>query len=416
MLILDATLWDGTGSEPQRSVALRTEGERIVWVGPVGLAPRAEAEEQTIDAAGRWVLPGLIDLHVHLTADPRQPDFMRYLQTTPIPEQTLMGAQNARLMLRAGFTSTRDLGATGYANVALKRAIDAGWIPGPRLVTCGEFITVPGGHGDVPFRPDLGMESTHAIRGIDDARRLVREQAKRGAEWIKLLATGGVMTGGTALGASLWEDDELRAAVGMARRLGKPVAAHCHGADGIVAVAEAGVATVEHGTMADERAVEAMQRHGTTLVPTFSAAAGVVREAKAGRLPAAVTSQALSIEHSHARAFTLAREAGVRIASGSDTGVPGTEFGRNAGELERLVAHGLSPAEALLAATRDAAVVLGWQERLGTLEVGKLADLILVDGDPLEDISILGHRVRFVMKGGAAVSGDAALTRLPDRT
>ena len=401
MLIVNAVLWDGTGADPRRGAALRTDGERIAWIGPIASAPRPAADETVIDAAGQWLLPGLIDLHVHLTADPSQGDFMRYIQTTPIPEQTLMGARNARLMLDAGFTTTRDLGATGYANVALKRAIDAGWIPGPRLATCGEFLTVPGGHGDVTFRPDLGLESPHAIRGVDDARRLVREQIKRGADWIKLLATGGVMTGGTALGASLWEDEELRAAVGMARRLGKPVAAHCHGADGMVAVAEAGVSTIEHGTMADERAVEAMKRHGTTLVPTFSAAAGVVREAKAGRLPPAIAPQALAIEHSHARAFKLAREAGVRIASGSDTGVPGTEFGGNAGELEHLVGHGLTPLEALLAATRDAAAVLGWQDRLGTLQVGRLADLIVVDGDSLSEIAVLKDRVQAVVKGGA---------------
>ncbi len=407
MLITNATLWDGTGADPIHGAAIHVDGERVAWVG---LAPQAPRDPQTIDAAGRWVLPGLIDLHVHLTVDPRQPDFMRYVQTVPIPEQTLMGAYNARLMLDAGFTTTRDLGATGFSNVALKRAIDAGQIPGPRLVTCGEFLTVPGGHGDVAFRPDLRVENPNAIAGPDDARRQVREQAKRGADWIKILATGGVMTGGTALGTSLWEDDELRAAVSVARRLGKPVAAHCHGADGIIAASEAGVTTVEHGTMADERAVEVMRRNGTVLVPTFSAAAGVVREAKAGRLPPAVAPQALAIEHSHARAFGLAREAGVRIASGSDTGVPGTAFGENAGELAHLVAHGFTPQEALLAATRDAAIVLGWQERVGTLAAERLADLILVDGDPLSEISVLRHRVQLVIKGGAI-----AADRRPER-
>ncbi|HEU5314881.1 MAG TPA: amidohydrolase family protein, partial [Chloroflexota bacterium] len=260
------------------------------------------------------------------------------------------------------------------------------------------------------FRPDLGIASPNAIAGPDDARRLVREQVKRGADWIKILATGGVMTGGTALGASLWEDDELRAAVSVARRLGKPVAAHCHGADGMLAASEAGVATIEHGTMGDERAVEAMRRNGTVLVPTFSAAAGVVREARAGRLPAAVAPQALAIEHSHARAFGLAREAGVRIASGSDTGVPGTVFGQNAGELAHLVAHGFTPEQALLAATRDAADVLAWGERLGTLEAGKLADLILVEGDPLLDVGVLLRAVQMVMKGG-----DLVADRRPER-
>jgi len=184
------------------------------------------------------------------------------------------------------------------------------------------------------------------------------------------------------------------------RRLGKPVAAHCHGADGIVAASDAGVATIEHGTMADQRAVEAMARNGTVLVPTFSAASGVVREAKAGRLPAAIAPQALAIEHSHARAFQLARDAGVRIASGSDTGVPGTVFGENAAELGHLVSHGLTPREALLAATRDAAAVLGWGDRVGTLEVGKLADVIVADGDPLAEISVLNDRLQLVIKGG----------------
>jgi imidazolonepropionase-like amidohydrolase len=148
-----------------------------------------------------------------------------------------------------------------------------------------------------------------------------------------------------------------------------------------------------------------MKKHGTTLVPTFSAAAGVVREAKAGRLPPTVAPQALAIEHSHARAFKLARQAGVRIASGSDTGVPGTEFGGNAGELEHLVSHGLTPAQALQAATRDAAVVLGWQDRIGTLEEGKLADLIMVDGDPLAEIAVLKTGVQLVVKGGTLARG-----------
>ena len=407
MLITNAILWDGTGAEPVRDAAIHLDAERIAWVGLASQAPR---DDQTIDASARWVLPGLIDLHVHLTVDPRQPDFMRYVQTVPIPEQTLMGAYNARLMLEAGFTTTRDLGAAGFSNVALKRAIDAGLIPGPRLVTCGEFLTVPGGHGDVAFRPDLRIDNPNAIVGPDDARRLVREQIKRGADWIKILATGGVMTGGTALGASLWEEDELRAAVSVARRLGKPVAAHCHGADGMIAASEAGVSTVEHGTMGDERAAEVMQRNGTVLVPTFTAAAGVVHEAKAGRLPPAVTSQALAIEHSHARAFDLARKAGVRIASGSDTGVPGTAFGQNAEELAHLVAHGLAPSEALLAATRDAASVLGWREQLGTLVAGRLADLVLVDGDPLEDIAVLQRGIQLVVKGGAV-----AADRRPER-
>jgi imidazolonepropionase-like amidohydrolase len=399
MQIRNATLWDGTGDEPRRAQTIVTEGENISWVGPDASAPQTEGD--TIDAAGRWVIPGLIDLHVHITADPLQPDFVGYLYSTSLPEQTLMGAHNARLMLESGFTATRDMGGTGYANVALKRAIDAGRLPGPRMATVGEFVTVHGGHAHFTLRPDVQPHIPNAISGPDEARRMVREQVRRGADWIKVLATGGVMTGGTALGALLWDDDELLAAVGIARRLGKQVAAHCHGAAGMVACAEAGIATIEHGTMGDARAAEAMARHGTVLIPTFSAAAGVVREARAGRLSPAVASQALSIEPSHHNAFRAVVEAGAKVASGSDTGVPGTSFGENAGELVHLVSHGFSPNDALLAATRDAAGVLGWQDHLGTLATGKLADLLLVDGDPIADISILTQRERIhlVVKG-----------------
>jgi imidazolonepropionase-like amidohydrolase len=413
MLIHNATLWDGTGSAPRRGTAMRAHEDRLTWVGPDARAPRPAAGEPVIDAAGRWVLPGLIDLHVHLTADPQQPEMLRYILTTPIPEQTLLGALHARLMLEAGFTAARDVGGAGYGNVGLKRAIDAGWIPGPRLATAGWFLTVPGGHADMVLRPDVDVPAPHVISGPGEARRAVREQVKRGADWIKLLATGGVMTGGSALGTSLWEDDELRAAVGMARRLGRPVAAHCHGAAGIVAAAEAGVATVEHGTMGDGAAAEAMARHGVVLVPTFCAAAGVVRQAKAGALPPAIAAQALAIEPAHAGAFRAAVEAGVKIACGTDTGVPGTAFGENAQELAHLVVHGLTPEQALLAATRDAAAVLGWGDRLGTLQPDRLADFLLLDGDPLADVSCLADRARLqlVVKGG-----QVAADRRPERT
>jgi imidazolonepropionase-like amidohydrolase len=366
-------------------------------------ADGADGDEEAVDAQGRWLLPGLVDLHVHLTADPAQPDFMRYFLNTPVPQQALMGARNARLMLAAGFTTARDLGGAGYANVALKRAIDAGWLPGPRMVTAGTFLTVPGGHSDVLLRPDVELPAPNVISGPDQARRAVREQARRGADWIKLLVTGGVTTAGTRLSASLWEDDELRAAIAMARRLGKPVAAHCHGAQGIIAAAEAGVDTVEHATMGDAAAAEAMARHHVVLVPTFVAAAGVVREAEAGRLPPGVTDLALAIAPTHRAAFHAAIAAGVQVACGTDTGVPGTTFGQNAQELALLVDHGLTPEQALLAATRDAARVLGWAAHAGTLEAGKYADFLLVDGDPLADISSLAdpHHLHLVVKGGA---------------
>jgi len=279
------------------------------------------------------------------------------------------------------------------------------------MVACGHFLTVPGGHGDQTLRPDLKIPSDSVVSGPDEARRAVREQVKHGADWIKVLATGGVMTGGTALGAALWEEDELRAAVSMARRLGRPVAAHCHGAAGIIAACEAGVATIEHGTMGNAASAAAMAHHGAVLVPTFCAAAGVVREAEAGNLPPAIASQALHIGPLHRGAFQAALAAGVQIACGTDTGVPGTEFGENAKELGYMVDHGLTAEQALLAASRDAARILGWSAGTGTLELGKSADFLLVEGDPLADVTLLADlsHLHLVVKGGAI-----AADRRPD--
>ena len=235
----------------------------------------------------------------------------------------------------------------------------------------------------------------------------VREEVKRGADWIKLLVTGGVMTGTTPLGRSLWEEAEIRAAVQAAGRLGRKVAAHCHGAEGIVAAAEAGVSTVEHGTMGDEAAAAAMARHGVTLIPTFTAAAGVARAAREGRLTPSVAALALGLEETHDQAFRAAVEAGVRVALGTDTGVPGTAFGQNAGELAHLVRHGLTAEQALLAATRDAAAVLGREGSLGTLVEGALADCLLLDGDPLRSPDALAQPdlLHLVLKGGEIVAG-----------
>ncbi len=403
MLIHRATLWDGTGAAPRRDVTLRFEGERIAWIGPDARTSRPVNGEAQLDAAGRWLLPGLIDLHVHLTLDPAMPSQPAFAAVVPATTQALLGARHARALLQAGFTAARDLGGYSQANVALKRAIDAGWIEGPRLVTAACPITVPGGHFDHVYAPGAGAPGVAVASGPAEVVRAVRQQVKLGADWIKVLVTGGVLSAGTPLETALWEDDELHAAVLAARRLGRPVAAHCHGAGGVIAAAEAGVRTIEHGTMGDEAAAATMARHGVTLVPTFTAAAAVVREARAGRLAPEIAAQALAIEPRHAAAFRAALDAGVRVACGTDTGVPGTAFGENARELGHLVAHGLTAEQALLAATRDAAAVLGWSDRLGTLETGKLADLLLVEGDPLDEPGCLAEpsRLHLVIKGGS---------------
>ena len=412
MLIRNARLWDATGAAPRPNTTLRTEGERIAWIGPDERAPRPDTDEPLVDAAGRWLIPGLIDLHVHLTFDVAQGDIRTSFTSWPVAEQALLGARHARQLLESGFTSARDCGAIGWANVALKRAIDAGWVAGPRLQTCGGPLTVLGGHFDPVFRPEVTVPADGVIDGPAGARRAVRQEVKRGADWIKLLVTGGVMTGNTPLGRSLWDEAELRSAVATAERLGRKVAAHCHGAEGMIAAAEVGVSTIEHGTMGDEAAASALARNGTVLVPTFTAAASVARGARAGTLPEAVARQALVIEQTHSRSFRAALEAGVRIALGTDTGVPGTSFTENAKELGYLVEQGLSAEGALLAATREAAAVLGWEERVGTLATGALADCVLVAADPLADAGALARQadVLLVVKGGVP-----AADRRPER-
>ncbi len=402
LVIRNATLWDGTSADPRpRTTVVMRDGE-VAWIGPDD-APGAPVDvDRDLDAGGRWLMPGLIDLHVHLTLDPRETDFLRVAAQLPVAEAAFRGAHHARLMLEAGFTGARDLGAYGDANVAVKRAIDNGWVRGPRLATSGVFITVRGGHGDLPLRREVAIDQGVAVSGVECVREAVRSRAHRGADWIKVLATAGVMTGGGApMGACLWEDDELVAAVRTATRLGRRVAAHAHGADGILAAANAGVATIEHVTMADTRAIDAMARHGTTLVPTFSAAQAVYREAEAGRLSPSSAAFALTIGPRHRESFRMALDAGVTIGFGTDIGVPGTEFGANAAEFRTMVAAGMAPADALRAATSVAASILGWP-KAGMIAPGQWADAILVDGDPIADVGVLADRsrVHLVVKSG----------------
>jgi imidazolonepropionase-like amidohydrolase len=400
--IRNAMVWDPIVADPIPRTTVVMHDGHVVWIGPDDAPSSPQSDGLLIDAGGRWLLPGLIDLHVHLTFDPRDPDFLRVATQVPVAEAAFRGAHHARLILEAGFTGVRDLGAFGDANVAIKRALDNGWVRGPRLATCGVFITVRGGHADLALRREAAIEQGIAVSGVEGVREAVRSRAHRGADWIKVLATAGVMTGGGApMGACLWEDDELVAAVRASTRLGRKVAAHAHGAEGIAAAANAGVATIEHATMADTRAIEAMARLGTALVPTFSAAEAVYREAQAGRLSPSSAAFALTIGPRHRESFKMALDAGVTIGFGTDIGVPGTTFGENAAEFGTMVAAGMTPNDALRTATSGAAAILGWS-KAGRLVQGFWADAILVDGDPTADIGVLAdrHRIHAVIKAG----------------
>ena len=355
-----------------------------------------------------FVMPGMIDCHVHLTSSGAANYELQRLKDL-IPLTTLRGAASAQMMLMAGFTTVRDLSAPGFINVAIRQAVAEGTCVGPRVLAAGMSLTVPGGHGDSYYRPDVNVGREGIINGPDEARRAVREWVKMRVDLIKLLVTGGVMTDGSDLGALQWTPDELEAAIGQAHQLGVKVAGHCHGAAGVKAGIRAGIDTIEHGTMLDDEAVDMMAEHGTFLVPTVKAGHQIVAHGTAAGIAPHVVRKGEQIGEWHRRSVRMAHEKGVKIAFGTDCGTPFNRPGENATELGLMVECGMSPKDAVEAATRVAADAIGMADRLGTLEVGKLADLIIVDGDPLSDVEVLANRDRI-----AWVIANGQIVRRPE--
>jgi imidazolonepropionase-like amidohydrolase len=401
-VILAGKLLDVRTGDTLSNQAIVVEGDKIVSVGPMS-AVKLSGNESRIELSNATLLPGLIDAHTHLTFDPQ---FGYESLAISVPREALIGAKNARVTLEAGFTTVRNVAASGYADVALRDAINAGDVPGPRMLVSGPPLGITGGHCDNNLLPfEYHATEDGVADGIEQVQHKVREVIKYGADLIKVCATGGVLSKGDDPNASQYTLEEMKAIVTDAHRLGRKVAAHAHGAQGVIWASEAGVDSVEHGHLMNDEAIAVLKKNGTYLVPTLYLMDWQRAHGAQANLPAFLKAKMELVSSVGKQNVQKAIKAGVKIGMGTDAAV--YPHGLNAHELEVYVQLGMTPLGAIQSATINDADLLGWKDKIGALEVGKWADIIAVDGDPLHDITVL-QRVKFVMKGGQVVKNDYA--------
>ncbi len=381
------------------------EGERIQEIGDAAeIESHIPPGAQVIDLGRATVLPGLIDCHTHLTMSPYLGAY-RALSLS-VPREALLGARNARATLEAGFTTVRNVGARGFADVALRDAINAGDVPGPRMLVSGPPLSITGGHGDINLlAPEFDASADGVADSVPAVIAKVRWDIKYGADVIKFMASGGVLSKGDNPALEQYSPEEMRAIVATAHGLGRKVAAHAHSAIAIRDAAEAGVDSIEHGSFIDADGIRAMKQHGTYLVPTLYLMDWFMENYPKMELTEDMIEKARVVMPAARQNVARAFREGVRVAFGTDAAV--YPHGLNAHEFPVMVKLGLTPLQAIQAATMNAADLLGWPDRVGTLEPGKLADLIAVEGDPLADPSVL-ENVKFVMKGGVVYKNQTA--------
>ena len=391
LLVRDVALVDGTGAAARPGTSVLCSGGRIEWIGPDDQAPSV-SDHAVVHGGGRHLLPGLINAHVHLSSD-ASPDLAAQVAEDSVPLATLRAATMAALTLQTGVTTVRDCGAASGIVLDLAKAIDSGLVPGPRVVAAGRVITMTGGHGHF-----IGREAD----GVDAVRRAVRAEIKEGADFIKVMATGGVLTHGVDPNHVALLPDELRVVAEEAHNSGRRATTHAIGNAGIRNALLAGIDSIEHGMHLDDDTLQLALDRGAFLVPTLLAVSRIVEAGVANGVPAWVVEKAEDqLQHSR-ESFVAAVRSGMKIAAGTDAGTPFNPHEDLADELALMVGLGLSPMQAIVAATRNAAENLDVLHAVGTVEVGKRADLVLVDGDPTADITAVS-RVVLVAKDGVVV-------------
>ena len=387
-----------TGNEAADQTIIVT-GDRITSIAPTA-STAAQTGDQEIDLSGLTVMPGMIDAHTHLTMDT---DFDPYHELTATPiKEALNGVRNANTTLMAGFTTVRNVGASGYSDVALRDEINAGHFPGPHMLVSGPPLGITGGHCDDNLLPfEYHITADGVADGIAEVQHKVRQNIKYGVDLIKICATGGVLSKGDDPQSSQYTLEEMKAIVADAHRLGRKVAAHAHGAQGILWASEAGVDSIEHGSYIDDAGIAEMKKDGTYLVPTLYLEDWMI---KYGHLPPFYQQKMKDVIVVAKKNIKHAVDSGVKVALGTDAAV--YPHGLNAHEFDVYVNQiGMTPLAALQSGTINAADLLGWKDKTGALDPGKWADIIAVSGDPLKDITTLQH-VPFVMKSGVVYKNE----------
>ncbi len=391
MKLIGARLIDGSGAALIENVTLILNARVQDIALDVRLADHPDPE--TLDIAGRTVIPGLINAHVHLTFDNGAPDPFKVLRDESPTVTAIRVASRARRMLEAGITTARDLGGVNYIELAVRDLIKSGEISGPRLLCAGKQITMTGGQGW-----PIGRECD----GPDEARKAAREQIKAGADLIKLMATGGVLTPGVEPGAAQLTEDELRAGVIEAQKAGRRTSAHAQGTEGVKAAVRAGINTIEHGVFLDDEAVAMMKERDVVFVPTLTPPYRITQAGRERGIPQYVMDKMAKVNAANTRSFQLAWQTGVIIAAGNDGGTPFNPHEDMLTELRLMIEAGVPPLDAIRAGTWGSARALGLEGEIGTIECGKWADLVVLDGDPLSDITALS-RVAYVLQRGKVV-------------